>query len=200
MTVRDWAQELNEMQGMSLFKGAVVALATFGVVCPQATAAAAGQTAAAKPVVHIARAGAVANIRTAKTGVFAGRVVDHNGSPIKGAEVVVRRDAKEVTRIATDDRGVFQVGHLENGDYQVASGGTEGNFRVWNDGSAPATADEYALIVQGEDGARGQYGGMGNGMLLLTAAVIAAIIIAVIAIDQNDDDNNDIVNAPPQSL
>ncbi len=185
------------MQRFSLFKGAIVALATFGVVCPQATASAAGKTVAAKPVVHIAPAGTVANINTAKTGVFAGRVVDHNGSPIKGAEVVVRRDAKEITRTATDDRGVFQVKHLENGDYQVTSGGTEGNFRVWSDSSAPSTSDEYALIVQGEDGARGQYGGMGNGMFWLTAAAIAAIIATAIALSNNDDDN---VNAPAQSL
>lgn len=186
------------MQKLSLFKGAIVALATFGVVCPQATTFAAGKTVAAKPVVHITPKGGVANISTVKTGVFAGRVVDHNGLPIKGAEVVVRRDAKEITRTATDDRGIFQVKHLENGEYQVASGQTEGNFRVWSDSSAPATADEYALIVQGEDGARGQCGGMGSGMFWLTAAAIAAIIATAIALSNDDDDDN--VNAPAQSL
>lgn len=184
------------MQGLSLFRGAIVALATLGVVCPQTTAFAAVKTVAARPVVHITPEGGVANISTVKTGVFAGRVVDHNGSPIKGAEVVVRRNAKEITRTATDDRGVFQVKHLENGEYQVASGQTEGNFRVWNDSSAPVTSDEYALIVQGEDGARGQCGGMCGGMLLLTAAVIAAIITTAIVLSNNDDDN---VNAQVQS-
>lgn len=189
------------MNGMKLLKGSLVALATFGILCPQAPVAAAGKSVAARPVVQIAPAGGVAHINTSRTGVFAGRVVDHNGSPVKGAEVVIRRDAKEIARTATDDRGIFQVKHLEDGKYQVASGKTEGNFQVWNSGAAPATANEYALLVQGEDGARGQFGCMGLGAWLLTAGVVAAIIMSAIALSEaNDDDDNNNVNQLNQSL
>lgn len=185
------------MTGLSLLRGALVALATFGIVCPQTPVAAAGKSVAARPAVRIASAGEVLQISTAKTGAFAGRVVDHNGTPVKDAQVIIRRDAKEVARTATNDRGVFQVKHLDDGRYEVASGNTVANYQVWNSAGAPANSSEAALLVYGEDGARGQYCGTSWDMLLLAAAVITAIIIAVIVVDNNDDDN---VNQLPQSM
>lgn len=188
------------MSGLSLLRGSLVALATFGIVCPQAPVVAAGKAVATKPAVRLASAGEVMHINTTKSGAFAGRVVDHNGTPIKDARVVIRRDAKEILRTSTNERGVFEVKHLADGRYEVVSGNTVANYQVWSEGNAPATASEAALLVYGEDGARGQWGGTSWEMLLLTAGVIAAIIIAIIAIDHNDNDNNnDNLNQPLQS-
>jgi hypothetical protein len=187
------------MQGLSLFKGVLVALATVGVVFPQARVMAASKATAARPAVRIAATGEVMHISTAKTGAFGGRVVDHNGTPIKDAQVIIRRDSKEVARTTTNDRGVFQVKHVEDGRYEVVSGNTVANYQVWNGSTAPVTSSEAALLVYGEDGARGQWGGTSWDMLLLTAAVLAAIIIAVIALNK-DNNNNYYITPPSQSL
>lgn len=181
------------MKAFQFLRAAIVSLATLGVVMPQAGLAAAAETRApARSSVRIVRTGDVADVTLAADGTFAGRVVDHNGQPLKDAEVTVRQGQREVARTRSDAKGTFAVKNLPHGEYQVVSGKTEGRFHLWSKDSAPKVSRDMALLVMGENGARGQYGSIDPTLLLLTAAVIAAVILAAIAVDKIDNVQNDV--------
>lgn len=195
------------MKPSQFFKAAIVSLATLGVVMPQAGVLAAAESRApARSTVRIARTGEVADVTLAKDGTFAGRVVDHGGMPLADAEVVVRQGQREVARTRTDAKGAFAVKNARDGVYEVAAGKTKGRFHLWTSETAPKVSREQALLVMGENGARGQYGAVDPALLLLTAAVIASVILAAIAVDKIDNLQDDVdglqdqVNKIQQSL
>lgn len=175
------------MNGLRFLKGAAVALSTLGFVVPSPMLFAADQKPAVKsaPQVHLP------DISLAAGGVFAGRVVDHSGTPLEGAEVVIKQGKTEVTRTVTDKNGLFTAKNMKGGVYQVSSGNTDGVFRVWTEKTAPPVAKGHALLVMGENGARGQFGAVDPTVLLLTAGVIASVIISAITLDKvnNIEDN-----------
>ncbi len=168
-------------------------LATLGMILPAPKLFAAdGKTDA--PTTKVAK-NKIPDISLAG-GVFAGRVVDHTGAPIEGAEVVVKQGKKEVTRVVTNEKGLFQAKEMKGGVYQVSSGNTDGVFRVWTENAAPPSAKGHALLVMGENGARGQFGAVDPALLLLTAAVIATLIVSAITLNevqQTNDKVNQIV-------
>ncbi len=170
------------MKSMNLVKGAAVALATLGLMLPAPQV----QAASSQPMKVRVVDASVLDIGM-QDGVFAGRVVDHTGTVAKNAEVVVRQGSKEVARATTDESGRFAVEGLRGGVYEVASGKTVGNYRVWDAEMAPPSANEQALLVLGENGTRGQFGALGGGGILLTAAVIAGLIISIISLDRIND-------------
>ena len=182
------------MKGLSIVKHAAIALATFGTLMPNAVsvAKAADASVRTQDAVKISRAGTPADVTLSKDGEFAGRVFDHAGYAVEGAEVVVRQGQKVVGKSVTDDRGVFTVSGVKTGVYQVKSGNTEGLFQVWDESAAPAAAKGHALLVMGENGARGQFGAVDPTLLLLTAATIAALIVAIISLSEINDANDKI--------
>jgi hypothetical protein len=170
------------MKLLTLVKGAAIALAALGTVMPTT------QVQAASNTLKVVRTDAtVLDIGMKQDGVFTGRVVDHTGAPARGAEVVVRQGDKVVTTVKTDDQGTFAVSGLRGGLYDVSSGKTSGQFRVWTESAAPSAAKETALIVLGENGTRGSIGGIGGGELLLLAGVLTAVIISAITLSQVND-------------
>jgi len=186
---------------------AAVVLATVGIVAPMPTIQAAETRTGAS---RLAVATVAADVSKLKDGSFAGRVVDHTGSVVENAEVIVRQANKEISRSRTDKDGMFAVQNLKPGTYQVASGSTEGLFRVWNDQAAPPSARKNALLVLGHNGARGQYAsvdeyppGYWGGfpsldptILLLTAGVVAAVVIGAISLSKIDQLNNNNNSTP----
>lgn len=173
-------------------KGAAVTLAALGTMLP-----APQLQAAEKAPLKIERTNAaVLDISMSAEGVFAGRVVDHAGSPAAGAEVIISQAGKTITKTTCDDRGAFAVSGLRGGVYEVASGKTSGSFRVWTDSAAPESAKEVALVILGENGTRGGTGGMGGGALVLGAAVIASVILSGVAIGKLNDLQDDVDNIP----
>ena len=53
-------------------------------------------------------------------GVIAGQVMDHNGSPVGFASVILENeDGEEVGRQSTNDQGGFFIGELETGTYTM---------------------------------------------------------------------------------
>lgn len=172
------------MNGMRFVKGAAVALATLGLAIPSPKLFAADQKPAAKSVAKTAPKSQIPDISLASGGVFAGRVVDHSGSPLEGAEVVVRQGKTEVTRIVTNKDGLFTAKNMKGGVYQVSSGNTDGVFRLWTEKTAPPAAKGHALLVMGENGARGQFGGVDPTIVALTVGVIAAVVLSAIAVDK----------------
>ena len=152
---------------LKFIRVAFVALAAVGVTFPQLSAVAAGPKTVAKPLVRTVAANSVLDIGLTQGGTFVGRVVDQTGVAVEGAEVVIKQGQTEVTRTITDKQGSFAATNLKGGLYTVVSGSTEGTYRVWSEKTAPPSANQQALIVVGQNGARGQIGSMGPGGLLL---------------------------------
>jgi len=170
------------MKSLGLVRAAAASLATVGVLCPQLPALA-QSGASPTPVVTKADAKLAADV-VMQDGLFAGRVVDHQGTPQKGRDVIIKQGDKEVARAKTDEKGVFSVKNLRPGNYTATAENTVGNFRVWSEKTAPPAAKGHALLVLGQNGARGQFGAVDPTLVLLTAGVIAAVIISAITLDK----------------
>ena len=177
------------MKSLKFIRGAVVALAALGVVFPQLTAVAAGPKSAAKPIIRTVAANSVLDIGLTQGGTFTGRVVDQTGAALEGAEVVVKQGKTEVSRTITDKQGTFVATNLKGGVYTVASGATEGTYRAWAEKTAPPSAKGHALLVLGQNGARGQSGMFDGDMntVLLVATLGVAIGALVVAIKTHED-------------
>lgn len=192
-------------KGFALIKSAAVALAMVGVVFPQ-TRILAEQSIPAKPSVKILSENTTLDVSLGKTGTFTGRTVDHTGAPVEGAKVVLKQGKTVVGETETDENGRFAVSNLKSGLYQVSSGATEGNYRLWNEKAAPPSAKAQGLLVLGENGARGQYGCCcddGSGMWLCAAGLavagvaVAALVIAISANNKNSTNTTVIVPVSP---
>lgn len=167
------------MYALRFLKGAAVALATLGFVVPCPNLSAADQTTTKR-----AQKSQIPDVSLASGGVFSGRVVDHSGTPLEGSEVVIKQGKDEVARTMTDKKGLFTAKNLKGGVYQVSAGNTDGVFRLWTEKTAPPVAKGQALLVMGENGARGQFGAIDPTIVLLTVGVIAAVVLSAIAVDK----------------
>lgn len=170
------------MKTTTLIRGAALSLAAMGMLVPQAPVfAQPGKSTAT--IVAKSDAKLAADV-VLLNGAFTGRVVDHTGTALKNREVVVKQGDKVVAKTVTNEKGVFSVENVRPGNYTASAGNTQGTFRVWNEKAAPPVAKGHALLVMGENGARGQFGAVDPTLLLLTAAVIASVIISAITLDK----------------
>jgi hypothetical protein len=170
------------MTGIRFVKVAAVCLATLGIVLPQAPALA--DNGPARPAAKVQKTNSLPDIALTNGGTLSGRVVDHTGKALEGAQVTLRQDKKEVATTVTDKDGLYSFQTLKGGVYGVSSGNTDGVFRVWAERTAPPSAKEHALLVMGENGARGQFGAVDPTLIILTAGVIAAVILSAITLDK----------------
>jgi hypothetical protein len=180
--------EIKSMISLKSIRGVAVTLATLGTMIPAAPVIAGEAGAPTGPVIKKVDA-KVFDIKLSSGGTFNGRVVDHTGAPLEGAAVVIKQANKEVGQTLTDKTGSFAVSNLKTGVYSVASGNTEGVYRVWSETTAPPSAKEQGLLVMGENGARGNFGAgdgtfwvLGIGVVAFTALGIG--IAALVRADQ----------------
>ncbi len=183
---------------VTFFHKFAVALALGGMLVPQAALAAPAS-------VESRQQAAVADVALRSGGVFVGQVVDAHGAPLGGAEVSVRFAGKQVVGCTTDAQGVFAAQGLRSGQYDVVAGGGQVTYRLWEEGSAPPTANNGALVVTGDEIVSGQCGGcepggcppnagatagalgwMKSHPLLVAAGVAAAIAIPLALADDDD--------------
>ena len=175
------------MNGFRFVKGAAVSLATLGMVFPQAQLLADDPQTPARPAAKALQTAVTPDVALTTGGTLSGRVVDHTGKVIEGAQVTVRQGKTEVSKTVTNKDGVYSFQNIKGGVYQVASGNTEGTFRVWAERTAPPVAKEHALLVMGENGARGQFGAVDPTLVLLTGGVIASVVLSALALDKIDE-------------
>lgn len=196
------------MSFKKILRGAVVGLACWGMVAPQAALVAQE---------NVTRRTQMNDVSLAKSGVLRGRVVDAQGKAVAGAKVAVGFAGRVVARTVTDDNGNYAVMGLRGGLHQVVTSAGSSTVRLWADGTAPATARGEVLTVAGKV-VRGQEGYMmmddvqyapggyvppphaGFGMLdVITLATVGTSAAALIyALDNNDklDDLEDAVASP----
>lgn len=183
------------MFGIRMIKGMAAGLATIGMMIPQAPLFA--DAPAAKPSAgKQAQANRIPDLTLTQNGLMTGRVVDHSGHVIEGAKVVLKQGKKEIGQTVTNSEGVYTFKNVKGGVYQVTSGNTDGVFRVWSEKAAPPTAKEHALLVMGENGARGQFGAVDPTLVLLTAGVITAVVLSAIAVSDLNSLQNQIDELP----
>lgn len=182
------------MTGIRFLKAAAVCLATLGVAMPQVPAMA--DSARTGSSVKAQKAATLPDIALTKGGMLSGRIVDHTGKPLEGAEVTLLQGKKQVTVTMTNHQGVYSFKNLKGGVYGISSGNTDATFRVWTERTAPPSAKEHALLVMGENGARGQWGAVDPTLVLLTAGVITAVVLSAITLSRIDDSTSTIVYVP----
>jgi hypothetical protein len=171
------------MSGIRFVKGAAICLATLGLVLPQAPAFA-DNALTPNAGAKVQAKASLPDVCLTTGGTLSGRVVDHTGKVLEGAQVTLRQDKKEIATTVTNKEGIYSFKALKGGVYQVSSGNTDGIFRVWAEKTAPPSAKEHALLVMGENGARGQFGCCDPTLVILTAGVIAAVILSAITLDK----------------
>lgn len=182
------------MTGFRFFKAAAVCLATLGLAIPQVPALADG--ARTNSPAKIQKATTLPDIALTAGGTLSGRIVDHTGKAIEGAEVTLLQGKKQLTAAVTNKEGVYSFKNLKGGVYGISSGNTDGTFRVWTERTAPPSAKEHALLVMGENGARGQWGAVDPTLVLISAGVITAVILSAITLSRIDDSTKTIVYVP----
>lgn len=168
------------MSGLRFVKRAAICLAALGIVLPQAPALADSAT---RPAAKVQRA-SLPDVCLTTGGTLSGRVVDHTGKVLEGAQVTLRVNKEVVATTITNKEGLYSFKDLKGGIYGISSGNTDGVFRVWAEKTAPPSAKEHALLVMGENGARGQFGCCDPTLIILTAGVIAAVILSAITLDK----------------
>ncbi len=183
------------MFGIRFVKGMAVSLATFGMMVPQTRLLADTQQPKA-PISRTSQVTRVPDLLLTAGGTMSGRVCDHTGKVLDGAKVVLKQNNKEIAQTVTNDEGLYSFKNLKGGLYQVTSGNTDGVFRVWTEKTAPPTAKEHALLVMGENGARGQFGSVDPTLILLTAGVIASVVLSAILLGQVNSLDNKVDKIP----
>ena len=177
------------MKSLRIIQGAAAGLATLGMVLPHGSALAD----APRVEIRTGKAQAVTSpphIALTAGGTLSGRVVDHTGKVIEGAQVTLRQGKKELAKTLSNKEGLYSFKGLKGGVYHVSSGNTDGVFNVWTEKSAPPAAKEHALLIMGENGARGQFGGADPVLIVLTAGVIAAVVLSAITLSKVNDIEN----------
>jgi hypothetical protein len=183
------------MFGIRFVKGMAVSLATFGMMVPQARLLADTPQPKA-PITRTNQVNRVPDLVLTEGGTMTGRVCDHTGKVLDGAKVVLKQNNKEIAETVTNNEGVYSFKSLKGGVYQVGSGNTDGVFRVWTEKTAPPNAKEHALLVMGQNGARGQFGAVDPTLILLTGGVIASVVLSAILLGQFDSLENKVNKIP----
>lgn len=153
-----------------------VALATFGLVLPQAGMA--KDTLAPK----------VIDVSLSDNGVLHGQVVDGNGTSRPSATVTLHQGSNQVAVTNTNAKGEFAVSGLKGGMYTVSTTGVTGVVRAWSPRTAPPSAVNGVLLVPDSQTARAQFDGEfvdQFGLAALGLGAFAAVVIGV-AVHHNE--------------
>lgn len=162
---------------------AAVLLACVGLVVPRGAFAAGPATPPASN-----------DVALSGNGTLSGVVVTSEGQPLDGAVVTVLQGERVVGRTTSNAHGVFALGGLSNGVYQVGVGQQVSTIRAWSASVAPPSARAQALVVVGNaTRAQGELLGLDIITLWTLTASTGALILA--AINQSDlNDLNDKVD------
>lgn len=89
-------------------------------------------------------------------GTLHGQLVDQEGLPQKGVDVVLRHDLRVVAVTKTDSLGRFAITGLRAGVYQVVTTRGSHVYRLWAPKTAPPAAQQRILLVTASEIVRGQ--------------------------------------------
>ncbi len=164
------------MKCVNAIQGLAVCLAAIGVCLPQPLVAASIQSAPTLIDVELQKG--------PQGDVLLGQVQDQQGAVQAKVPVILYGAGNKVAETTTDADGYFTFHNVRGGVYQLTSAEGVGTYRVWQAGTAPPTAQPGALVVAGEDVARGNWHQQGGRLKfwLSHPLVIAGIVAAAVAI------------------
>lgn len=158
------------MRNVNVVTKVMVTLAAVGLCFPSAAIAA---TAPAKPKVM--------DVALLEGNVLVGQLVNTAGGPMADAKVMMQGKDQSAVALKTNKEGVFAVKGVPAGVYSLASKDTQGVYRLWAPKTAPPNAQKGALLVSGNEVARGQYArGLRN--MLANPWIVAGIVACAVAI------------------
>lgn len=120
-------------------------LAALGVCLSGAATAAPPAT---KPVVH--------DVALMGEGDLVGQLVDAQGVPLGGVDVVLLLEQRPLGAARTDANGGFAYRGVQGGVYRLTAANETGVYRLWAPGTAPKGTPTMALVTAGDPVVRGQ--------------------------------------------
>ena len=136
-----------------LLKKTVLAIASVGVVLPNAALAA--TPAQAAPVVR--------DVALEQGGVLNGQVISAQGAVQSKTQVTLLKNGQPIAKLLTDENGRFAASGLRGGVYIVTTQGTQGVVRAWAPRTAPPSAVRGLLLVPAGEVVNGIFGHEGWG-------------------------------------
>lgn len=162
------------MKRVKRIQAVAALLALVGIVCPP-------NLWAAQP----ARSGAVIkDVALQRGGVLQGAAVNVQGAPLKHAPVLCLQNGQLVKRTQSDAEGRFQFAQLRGGVYEIRTATGGGVYRAWAVRTAPPSANNSILLVDGQQSERGQLLSVLSNPLVLLGLVAIAIAVPL-ALDNN---------------
>ncbi len=170
---------------MKYFTRTLLWLATWGIIAPQMSFAAAGApTADAQPAVSQAR---VVDIALDDAHVLSGQLVDAQGIGKNDCWVRVLSGDQVIGEALTDYQGAFAISVPRGGVYTLSDGEATALIRVWTAQAAPPSAKPSVLMVSDPELARGRLGRGGLDTLIGWAAIIGVTAAVIWAVTDSSD-------------
>ena len=128
----------------------------------------------------------VRDVQLRAEGNLTARIVNLQGHPVTGEQVLVIFQGKNIATVVSDDDGLVAVRGLRPGLHAIVTSTSTTACRFWNADSAPPSAAPLPAIVSDEEIIRGQAGGGFGGLLVLGIAA-GALVVALDAKNTADD-------------
>lgn len=160
----------------------MAALATVALCCPSVALASTLPTPQPK----------VVDVALTDGGALVGQVVTVSGAPLSDAPVLLQNHGLSTLELKTNKNGYFAAKNVSPGVYRLAAADEQGTYRLWAPRTAPPTARKGALLVAGDEVARGQYGNPLRNMLAnpwIVGGIVAAAVAIPVAIHNSDKDS-----------
>lgn len=123
----------------------------------------------------------VADVALTEGGTLVGQVVTADGLPVRDMPVLLQDQRASTVELKTNKDGYFAAKNVSPGVYRLAAADEQGVYRLWAPKTAPPTAQKGALLVAGDEVARGQHGNALRNMLA-NPWIVGGIVAAAIAI------------------
>ena len=137
---------------MELMRCKTLCIFVLLVLVPQLTIATTPEVKTEKP----SRLPQLTDIALKKGGTLIGRITDREGKLLGQQKIVVRQENQLVAEVTSGKNGEFIVEGLRGGIYEIASQQGAGSFRAWAEGTAPPSAKQFAVLIEGDEVVRGQ--------------------------------------------
>ncbi len=134
----------------------------------------------------------VQDVELRSGGMLTTRVVDLQGNPVVGQQVLIEHKGKQVASAVSDENGLVAITGLRPGLHGIVTPlGAPTACRFWAEGSAPPSAISLPAVVSDAEVIRGQFGAFNLPMVVYGAISIAAGVIAIDASRNANDAQNE---------
>ena len=178
------------MRFLKLIRAVMVGASCVGIVLPTSMAVADNAPSNGNGSLSATSWPVITDVALGENGTARGQLVDPQGVPVRGSQVVVVHSGQELAQTASDQNGYFRIAGLRGGVYQFTSARGGGTLRLWAPGTAPPAAQAAITLVEGEGVMRGQMpvgDYFASDRFILLSLIAAAIAIPVVIYNNRTD-------------